>query len=288
LHKFLLLDIFPFPQIEKNPCKCYNLENKNMIQQLGNRVISYFSSLPYIFGYIGRIFYASLSFIKRQKAAKKILIMQLLFTFIEALPIVVVFSAALGSVLYIFGYSFLLSIGQGNLIYDLLTLVIMRELGPILVAFIVTARSATAIATELGGMVTSHQIENLVSIGVDPVDYLAVPRFLGVTLSVFFLNLYFSFCGLLGPYLISQFVSSVASYGYLPNLLKSVSVFTVITSVIKSLIFGMVISITATYYGFNVERASTEVPVAGIQAVSKSFVGIIIADVVIIILGAFR
>jgi len=48
----------------------------------------------------------------------------------------------------------------------------------------------------------------------------------------------------------------------------------------------MIISITATYYGFNVERASTEVPIAGIQAVSKSFVGIIAADVVIIALSS--
>ncbi|MBQ0052254.1 MAG: ABC transporter permease [Treponema sp.] len=229
---------------------------------------------------------SSINFIKKVKAAKKVLIMQLLFTFIEALPIVVVFSAALGSALYIFGYTFLLSIGQGSLIYSLLTLIVMRELGPLVVAFIVTARSATAIATELGGMVTSHQIESFVSCGIDPIDYLVVPRFLGVTFSVFFLNLYFSFCGLFGPALISQFVNSVASFGYLSNLLKSISLVTLMTSVIKSLVFGMIISITSTYYGFNVERASTEVPVAGIQAVSKSFVGIIIADVVIIVLSS--
>lgn len=257
-----------------------------VLRKIGCNVINHFSSYPYVLGYIGKIFYASLSFIKRQKAAKKILIMQLLFTFIEALPIVVVFSAALGSALYIFGYSFLLSIGQGNLIYDLLTLVITRELGPLVVAFVVTARSATAVATELGTMVASHQIESLVSIGVDPIDYLAVPRFLGVTLSVFFLNLYFSFCGLLGPFLISQFVPSVASYGYIANLLKSVSVYTVLISAVKSIVFGMIISIIATYYGFNVERASTEIPVAGIHAVSKSFLGIILADVAIIILSS--
>ncbi len=257
-----------------------------MIKKVGQAVINLFSPVPYVLGYIGRIFYSCLAFLKRQKAAKKILIMQLLFTFIEALPIVAVFSAALGSALYFFGYKFLISIGQGTLIYDLLVLVIMRELGPVIVAFIVTARSATAIATEIAGMVTSHQIESLVSIGVDPIDYLVVPRFLGVTFSVFFLNLYFTFCGLLGPFLVSQFVSSVASYGYVTNLLKSVSIFTVLTTVIKSLIFGMIISITATYYGFNVERASTEIPIAGIQAVSKSFVGIILADAIIIVLGA--
>lgn len=256
-----------------------------MLKKIGSEVTAYFSSLPYLLGYVGRVFVSSTTFIRREKAAFKVLIMQLLFTFIEALPIIVVLSGALGAGIYIIGYSFLLSIGQGDLIYNLLTIIVVRELGPLLVAFVVTARSATAIATELGGMVTSHQIESFVSCGIDPIDYLVSPRFLGVTFSVFFLNLYFSFCGLLGPLLISQFVNPVASYGYLPNMLKTVSVFTIITSVIKSLVFGMIISITATYYGFNVERASTEVPVAGIQAVSKSFVGIIIADVVIIVLS---
>ena len=81
-------------------------------------------------------------------------------------------------------------------------------------------------------------------------------------------------------------MSPVASYGYFENLLKTISLFTIIISMIKSLVFGMVISITATYYGFNVERASTEIPIAGIQAVSKSFVGIIIADVVIVVFSS--
>ncbi len=257
-----------------------------LTKKLGADVAAYFSNLPYFFGYIGRVFVSSTAFLRRTRAARKVLIMQLLFTFIEALPIVAVLSAALGSALYIIGNAFLLSIGQGSLIYSLLAVIVMRELGPVLVAFVVTARSATAIATEIGGMVTSHQIESFVSCGIDPIDYLVAPRFLGVTLSVFFLNLYFSFCGLLGPALVAQFLNPVAAYGYIDNLLRSVSLFTVITSVIKSIVFGMVISIMATYYGFNVERASTEIPIAGILSVSKSFFGIILADVLIIILSS--
>lgn len=257
-----------------------------MLKKLGVLVASYFSSLPYLFGYIGRTFVSLTAFISREKAARKVLIMQLLFTFIEALPIIVVISVSLGSALYIIGYSFLISIGQGSLIYNLMAIIVVRELGPVLVAFVVTARSATAIATELGGMVTSHQIESFVSCGIDPIDYLVAPRFLGVTLSVFFLNLYFSFCGIIGPAVISQIINPAAGYGYFQNFFAAVSGFTVITSLIKSIVFGMVISITSTYYGFNVERASTEIPIAGIQAVSKSFVGIIVADVIIIILSS--
>ncbi len=255
-----------------------------MIEKLGIRVKQKFSSVPYVLGYMGRLFASSLAFVKREKAARKIIIMQLLFTFIEALPIVIVLSAALGAGLYLVGYNVLLSIGQSAMIYNLLLVIVVRELGPLLVAFVVTARSATAIATELGGMVTSHQIESYVSVGVDPIDYLAAPRFLGVTLSVFFLNLYFAFFGVLGPEIAGLFINPIAVSGYFSNLFKVFSLSIILTSIVKSVVFGMIISITATYYGFNVERASTEVPVAGISAVSKSFVGIIIADVVIVAL----
>lgn len=258
----------------------------NFLGRLGRAVIPIFSGTPYVLGYIGRTFSSAFLFLRREKAAKKILVMQLLFTFIEALPIVAILSSAIGSAIFLVGYSLLLSFGQAAMIYKILLIVVVQELGPLLVAFVVTARSATAIATELGTMVTSHQVEGYVSVGVDPIDYLVAPRFLGVTLSVVLLGLYFSYCGILGPYVVARFVNPTIAADYFPSLLKDLSLLTVVTSVLKCALFGMVISITATFYGFNVERASTEIPVAGIQAVSKSFLGIIVADVAVVAVSA--
>lgn len=253
-----------------------------MLKSIGQSVLTKLSHVPYALGYVGRVFASTLSFFIREKAARKILIMQLLFTYIEALALVVVISTALGSALYLAGHSFLVGIGQGALIYKLLVIIICQELGPVLIAFIVTARSATAIATELAGMVVSHQIESYVATGVDPIGHLVAPRFLGVTLSCFFLNLYFSLCGLIGPYIICQFVDPVAAAGYIDGVLQVLTPSVIFTSIAKSVFFGMIISICATYYGFNVERASTEVPVAGISAVGKSILGIIVIDVFIV------
>ncbi len=255
-----------------------------MIDKLGKAVISKFESFPYAMGYVGRVFYSALFFFAREKAARKILIMQLLFTYIEALALVVIVSTAIGSAIYIAGHTFLVSIGQGELIYKVLVTIVCQELGPLLIAFIVTARSATAIATELAGMVVSHQIESYVSVGVDPIGHLVAPRFIGVTLSVFFLNLYFSLCGLLGPAVVSQFVDPVGAAGYFDGVLGCITLSVIVVSCVKSIFFGMLISIIATYYGFAVERASTEVPVAGIQAVGNSFFGIILIDAFIIVL----
>ena len=252
------------------------------IQFLGSAILNYYSDFPYLVGYMGKLFSSALFFLRRERSAMRILVMQLLFTFVEALPVVVFLSTTLGSVLYLLGHSILLSLGQKSMIYSLLVIVIVQELGPVLVAFIVTARSATAIATELAGMVTSHQVEAYIAFGIDPVDYLATPRFLGVTLSVFLLNLYFSLCGIIGPYVAAKFLNPTLAADYLTGMFQCVHVSIVVISVIKSVVFGMVISITATYYGFKVERSSTEIPVAGISAVTKSFVGIIFSDVALI------
>jgi phospholipid/cholesterol/gamma-HCH transport system permease protein len=255
-----------------------------MFQRTGALIREKITTVPYILGYIGRVFKSVFFFMNRERAAHKILTMQLLFTFIEALPIVVLLAVALGTGLYLVGYSFLQSIGQTSLIYRVLVIVITREFGPLLVAFVVTARSATAIATELGGMVTSHQIESYIATGVDPLSYLAAPRVIGVTASLFFLNLYFSLCGLLGPAVIVRIVNPVVAGDYISALLRELSVPIIATSLIKSIAFGIIISVVSTYYGFKVERSSTEVPIAGIQAVGNSFFGIILFDAFFIML----
>jgi len=257
----------------------------DMVSAIGSTIIDQMKSIPYGLGYFGKMIESSAAFVSRGKAARKILIMQLLFTFIEALPITSILAVVLGSSIFLMGYPFLLSLGKSSLIYSLLVTIMSRELGPILIAFVVTARSATAIATEIGGMVTSHEIEAYISVGVDPIDHLGAPRFLGVTGSMFFLTLYFSFCGLLAPAVIIQFIHPVPFAEYFSGLFEEFTIRTIIVSLVKSIFFGMIIATVSTYYGFAVERASTEVPVAGIQAVGKSILFIVLVDAFITVLS---
>lgn len=256
-----------------------------MVSALGHSLILKVKEFLYMIGYLGKLITASFLFTKRGKTARKILTMQLLFTYVEALPICCFLAAGIGSSVFMIGNSFLTALGQGKLKYDLLVLLIMRELGPILIAFIVTARSATAIATEISTMVVRHEIEAYISVGIDPISHIAAPRFLGVTFSLFFLNIYFSLFGLLAPALIIQFISTTSISDYMRNLFLSLDLKIILISILKSIVFGMIISGSATLYGFNAGRASTEIPLAGLRAVSKAFLYIIIADVFITVLS---
>ena len=220
----------------------------------------------------------------RNKASIKILIMQILFTFVDALGISILLALAIGAAVNIIGVPYLTMLNQQQLMYTLLIIIITRELGPLLTAFIIIARSATAIATEIAGMVISHEVEAYISVGIDPIEHLAVPRFLGVTVSLILMNIYFSVFGLAGSYIIAMMFSSTPMDFYFTSLLQNLHIQDILMSIIKSIAFGAIISTTAVIQGFSVERASTEVPVAGLKAVSSAFALCIVVNVLLSVL----
>jgi phospholipid/cholesterol/gamma-HCH transport system permease protein len=239
-------------------------------------------NVAYSLGFFSKILKGSASFVRRGRASYKILVMQILFTFVEALGVSSLLALGIGAAVNVIGLPYLAMISRQELIYPLLIIIITRELGPLLTAFIIIARSATAIATEIAGMVVSHEVEAYVSIGVDPIEYLAVPRFLGVTISLMLLNIYFSVFGLAGSFIVVQIFSNLPADYYFTNLLTNLTVQDILISLLKSLSFGMIISIVAITEGLAVERASTEVPIAGLRAVSNAFAGCIVVDILLI------
>jgi len=238
-------------------------------------------STLYNVGFFVRLLKGIGGFIHRGQAARKILIMQILFTFVEALSISSLLALGIGAAVNIIGMPFLSSISQEWLIYPLLITIITRELGPLLTAFIIIARSATAIATEIAGMVISHEVEAYISVGVDPIEHLAVPRFLGVTFSLFLLNIYFNIFGLAGSYIVAQIFTPLPASVYFSNLLETLTIQDILVSIVKSISFGMIIAIVAINRGLAVERASTEIPVAGLKSVGAAFGWCISLDIAI-------
>ncbi|MCL2879815.1 MAG: ABC transporter permease [Treponema sp.] len=239
------------------------------------------SRLLYNLGFFTRTLRGVGTFFRRGQASYRILIMQILFTFVQAMGISSLLALGIGGAVIIIGIPMLSKISQLQLLYPLLITIITRELGPLLTAFIIIARSATAIATEIAGMVVSHEVEAYVSVGIDPIEHLAVPRFLGVTISLVMLNIYFSVFGLAGSFVVSQIFNTLPASYYFNNLLQILSIKDILLTVIKSISFGMIISIVAVTQGLSVERASTEVPIAGLKAVSISFAGCIVVDILL-------
>jgi phospholipid/cholesterol/gamma-HCH transport system permease protein len=252
-----------------------------MVATLGRWANRKARDYAYALGFFFQALKETILFVRRKQVAFKVLILQILFTGVEALSIVSLIALSIGAVIIVEGGSILPRFGQTSLLYTILIVVITRELGPILTAFIIIARSGTAIATELGNMVVSHEIEAYISVGINPISYLVVPRILGVTISVMALTIYFNFFGLFGSFLVSQLIKPVPFLEYFQSLLRTIQLRDILSMVLKSFVFGVIISVVATFQGFKVSASVTEIPRAAIKAVGQGFVLCFLADALI-------
>lgn len=258
-----------------------------LLSKLGLGFFTALENLLYASGFFFSVLKETLRLRGRNKVGYRVLVMQILFTGVNALSIISLISLAIGAVILIQGSLLLPQFGQSDLVYTLLITIIVKELGPILTAFIIMARSGVAIATELGTMVVNHEIEAYMATGINPISYLVVPRFLGVTISVVILNIYFSALGLGGSWVFSRFLSSISPGEYFGKLLGALQAGDLGISLLKSLVFGVIIALSASYNGFRVSQSSTEVPVTVIRAVGQGFVLLIAANVLITLVGLF-
>jgi len=128
-------------------------------------------------------------------------------------------------------------------------------------------------------MVVNHEIEAYVTVGLNPISYLVVPRFIGMVVSMLVLTIYFNVFGLLGSYWVVQFIRPISLNEYFGGLLAALEVADLFSGLTKAFVFAVIISVVSSFQGFQVNRASTEIPVAGIRAVGQSFILIILSDV---------
>jgi phospholipid/cholesterol/gamma-HCH transport system permease protein len=252
-----------------------------MVAALGRWANGKARDYAYALGFFFQVVKETALFMRRKQVAFRVLVLQILFTGVEAMSIVALIALAFGAVIIVEGGTVLPRFGQTSLLYSILIVVITRELGPILTAFIIIARSAPAIATELGNMVVSHEIEAYMSVGINPIAYLVVPRVLGVTLSVMVLTIYFNFFGLVGSFLVAQLIHPIPFVEYFSALLRTLQLRDIISTVLKSVVFGVIISVVATYQGFKVSASVTEIPRSAIKAVGQGFVLCFLADALI-------
>ncbi|MBE9527899.1 MAG: ABC transporter permease [Proteobacteria bacterium] len=216
-----------------------------------------------------------------RKATFQVLLKQVYFTGFQAIPIISWIALILGIIVLTQLLSILPGLGGERLIGDILVWVVVREVGPLLAAVVVIARSGTAIASELGTMRIAKQLTALEIMGIDPVHYLVMPRVIGTAISTFVLTFYFEVVAILGGYLLAGFGKNITFSIYMSSILGSMGLLEVVVSVLKSLLFGLVIGAICTSSGLTVGSSITEVPQATTKAVIGSLAAIFVIDALI-------
>ncbi len=248
---------------------------KLAVAKAGAMVISFFTQI----GGINILLNRALGHIFRGEIRWSSTFDQMFKIGVTSLPLVFLTSLFTGMVLALQSAYQLRLFAAQQFTADLVALSIARELGPVLTAMVVAGRVGASIAAELGTMKVTEQIDALKSLAMDPIEYLAVPRFLAAIVMLFVLTIYADVIGMLGGYLVSVFKLGISSHDYIKRSIDSLMVKDVMTGLIKAFCFGGIISIVGCYYGFNTKDGAEGVGRATTYAVVVALIAIIASDV---------
>lgn len=219
-------------------------------------------------------------------AMNQVLVRQILFTAIEAVPFVGAVALAVGLVVVAQAQVWLDRIGQTGLLGPLLVFVIIREVGPLLTNFIVIGRSGTAIAAELAAMKVAGEVHTLDAQGLDPFTYLVVPRVAGVMISVLGLTVLFVVGSLISGYLAAGLLNEgfVDASAFAEQVLGAVKPVDAVNVVAKTLLPGWLTGTICCVEGLAAEGQITEVPKAASRGVIRSVEALFFTSAVVSVL----
>ena len=202
----------------------------------------------------------------------------------RTLPVIAITGVFVGLVLAVQSYDQLKAAGFERSMGSLLTLTLVRELGPVLAGVMLAGRVGGALTAELGTMRVTDQISALQVMGSDPIRHLVVPRFLACLLLAPLLTFWCDICGSLAGWFVAVQLKHIPSSPYWYNISANVETFDLVTGCVKSIVFGGVIGLIACYKGFFCRPGAEGVGRACTEAFVTSFIVILAID---FFLGAF-
>ncbi len=206
---------------------------------------------------------------------------QIYFTGFQAMPLISVLALASGGVVILQSSSNLNLFGGSEMIGKLLVILIVRELGPLMTALVVIARSGTAVASEVGNMRANREIEALEAMGINPLSYIVFPRLFGGVVSVLCLSIYYVLTSLIGGFFLSRWLHEMPFHFYITALTSAIEAEDLWLFLLKNIFSGTIIFVVCCYQGLSVKRSPTEVPVATTQAVVNSIIYVVVFNMTV-------
>jgi phospholipid/cholesterol/gamma-HCH transport system permease protein len=205
----------------------------------------------------------------------------------DAVPIVALISLLLGLIMAFLGALQLRQYGATVYVADGVALAMVRELGPIMTAILVAGRSGSGFAAELGSMTVNDEVNALVTMGFDPLSYLALPRVSAVVIAMPCLAIISSFSGIIGGLAVGLFQLDIPLVQYLNETRDILSVRHILIGLSKSVFFGLFVATVGCYKGLSVQGAEEEVGRAATSAVVQGIFLIVIADALFAVVLAY-
>lgn len=195
-----------------------------------------------------------------------------------SLPIVLLIGFFTGGVLALQSYRTLTTFGEIGIMGKVVALSLVLELGPVLTALMMAGRNSTGIASEIGSMVVSEQVDAMRALGTDPLRKLVIPRLVASVVTLPLLTILADFCGMTGGYFVSFFTVRLTTEEYWTSAYQALTYRDITQGLLKPLIFAILISLVGCYQGLQTTGGTEGVGRATTQAMVVASVLIVVVD----------
>ena len=237
-------------------------------------LLTYIGEIALLLGQAGRALW-------RQGVDVRDLLDQMAAIGVNSVPIALLTSLASGAVIALYFTPFLLQYGAGSFVGGVIALAVSRELTPVLTGVVVAARAGSQIAAEIGTMKVTEQIDALRALAVNPVQYLVVPRILAAVVMLPMVCALADAMGILGGYLVAVHQEQLPAALFPGSIQQNLLPGDFLKGMLKTVVFGLIITLVACHQGLKTEGGATEVGRATTNAVVLSIVLIYVANYIL-------
>ncbi len=206
-----------------------------------------------------------------------------------SLPIISLVSILLGLILAFVSAIQLQVLGAEIYVSSLVSVSMVRVMSPVLTGIVIAGRIGASYAATIGSMQVNEEVDAIETFGMNPIEFLVLPRILSLSLMMPFLTVYSDFMGILGGYIVISFGYDISFYAFVDNIQNFAKMEHIWIGLFHSFVFGIIIALTGCYQGIASGRDAEAVGRATTMAVVHSIIGIIVStSIITIILSAYK
>lgn len=259
--------------------------SESFLFQVGSESVAFFNSFLETLGFVGEAFTAFSKFLGGKARFRRSDLMRIIQDCgIEALPIVSLISLLVGLILAFVGAVQLMMFGAQVYVANLVGIAMVRVMGAVMAGIIMAGRTGAAFAAQLGTMQVNEEIDAFKTMGISPMEFLVLPRILGLALMMPLLCLYADLMGILGGFIVGVGMLDLNMVEYYNQTKAAVTLSDLWIGLVQSAVFGILVALAGCLRGMQCGRSASAVGDATTSAVVTGIVSIIVATAVITII----
>lgn len=273
-----LFNVIDEEALTKQPLKV-EAPPDGIVLQIGDAVIRVVQDIQRFTLFSGELLYAvGITILHPRRLRTKDVLFYMNRTGVDGLPIIGLISLLIGLIIAFMSYLQLRFLGANIYVPSLVSFAMVRELGPIMTAILVAGRSGSAFAAEIASMSVNEEVAALNTMGFDALQFLALPKIIAAAIVVPILTLYADVFGVLGGLIVGVTGLDLTFHTYVVQSMNAVSVFDVVSSLIKAVVFAVLVAGIGCQRGFEAKTGAQDVGKVTTSAVVSGIFLIVVAD----------